>query len=224
MPRSIRILLLTAVLIVPVLLLAQDGKVRGKITDKESGEPLIGANVIIEGTSLGASTDVEGEYIILSVPPGVYAIKGSYIGYAAMTISNIRVSSNITTTQDFQLSSTAIQTQAVEVVADRPLIQRNTTNTVRLATQDDIKNIPFRGLQNILALNAGVVQQDGNLYIRGGRNGEVAFLLMEQRQLTPCSILKRSPRSRKRLKSSNFNPVATRRSSGEPIPVSCGPA
>ncbi len=177
MPRSIRILLLTAVLIVPVLLLAQDGKVRGKITDKESGEPLIGANVIIEGTSLGASTDVEGEYIILSVPPGVYAIKGSYIGYAAMTISNIRVSSNITTTQDFQLSSTAIQTQAVEVVADRPLIQRNTTNTVRLATQDDIKNIPFRGLQNILALNAGVVQQDGNLYIRGGRNGEVAFFI-----------------------------------------------
>ncbi len=166
-----------ALFLLPVLALAQDGKLRGTITDRESGEPLIGANVIIDGTSLGASTDINGEYIILSVPPGVYTVKASYIGYAAVTISNIRVSSNLTTTQDIKLASTAIQVQAVEVVADRPLIQRNTTNTVRLATQEDIKNIPFRGLQNILSLNAGVVQQDGNLYVRGGRVGEVAYFI-----------------------------------------------
>ena len=107
-----------ALFLLPVLALAQDGKLRGTITDRESGEPLIGANVIIDGTSLGASTDINGEYIILSVPPGVYTVKASYIGYAAVTISNIRVSSNITTTQDIKLSSTAIQVQAVEVVAD----------------------------------------------------------------------------------------------------------
>src|SRR3989339_1101990 len=105
-----------ALFLLPVLALAQDGKLRGTITDRESGEPLIGANVIIDGTSLGASTDINGEYIILSVPPGVYTVKASYIGYAAVTISNIRVSSNITTTQDIKLASTAIQVQAVEVV------------------------------------------------------------------------------------------------------------
>src|SRR3990170_3450944 len=167
----------TALFLLPVLLLAQDGKLRGRVTDKESGEPLIGANVTIDGTSLGASSDLNGDYIILSVPPGTYTVKASYIGYSPYTISNIRVLSNITETQDFALSSTAIQVEAVEVVAERPLIQRNTTNTVRVQTQEDIKNIPLRGAENIVALNAGVVQQGGNLYVRGGRNGEVGYYL-----------------------------------------------
>jgi len=165
----------TALFLLPVLLLAQDGKLRGRVTDKESGEPLIGANVTIDGTSLGASSDLNGDYIILSVPPGTYTVKASYIGYSPYTISNIRVLSNITETQDFALSSTAIQVEAVEVVAERPLIQRNTTNTVRIQTQEDIKNIPIRGVQNIVALNAGIVLQGGNLYVRGGRAGEVAY-------------------------------------------------
>ncbi|HEY5614640.1 MAG TPA: carboxypeptidase regulatory-like domain-containing protein [Bacteroidota bacterium] len=163
--------------VVSSLVLAQDGKLRGTVTDSQSGEPLIGANVIAEGTSFGASSDINGEYIILGVPPGTYTVKASYIGYAAVTISNIRVSSNLTTTQDFRLSSTAIQTSEIEVVADRPLIQRNTTNTIRMQTQEDIKTLPFRGLQNILALSAGVVQQNGNLYVRGGRAGEVSFFI-----------------------------------------------
>jgi hypothetical protein len=55
--------------LLPSLLLAQDGKLRGKVTDKESGEPLIGANITVEGTGLGAASDINGEYIILSVPP-----------------------------------------------------------------------------------------------------------------------------------------------------------
>ncbi|MBI3580108.1 MAG: TonB-dependent receptor, partial [Ignavibacteriales bacterium] len=166
-----------ALFLLPVLLIAQDGKLRGKVTDKESGEALIGANVTVEGTSLGASSDVNGEYIILSVPPGAYTVKASYIGYSAITITNVRVNSNLTTTQDFRLSSTAIQVSAVEIFGERPLVQRNTTNTVRLNTQENIKNIPFRGIQNILALEAGVVQQNGNLYIRGGRAGDVAYFI-----------------------------------------------
>lgn len=163
--------------LLPALLVAQDGKLRGRVTDKESGEPLIGANVVIEGTTLGASTDINGEYVILSIPPGIYTVKASYIGYAPVTIANIRISSNITTTLDIQLSTTAIQVEAVEIVAERPLIQRNTTNTVRVATQENIANIPFRGLQNFIALEAGVVQKDGNLYIRGGRAADVAYFV-----------------------------------------------
>lgn len=164
-------------LLVPALLYAQSGKLRGTIVDKATGESLIGANVIIEGTNLGASTDLNGEYIILNVPPGVYTMKTSYIGFAPVTVSNVRVSSNLTTTQDVELSSMAIQVGEVVVIADRPLIQRNTTNTVRMTTQETIRNIPVRGLQNILALEAGVVQQGGNLYVRGGRSGEVAYFV-----------------------------------------------
>jgi outer membrane receptor protein involved in Fe transport len=174
MQRRLFAVLFAAVLL-PALLLAQDGKLRGRITDRDSGEPLVGANVFVEGTNLGAAADINGDYIILGVMPGVYSLRVSYVGYNQLTVSNVRVNSNITTTQDFRLASSAIQVQAVEIVAERPLVQRNTTNTVRLQTQEDIENLPIRGIQNIVALQAGVVQQGGNLYVRGGRAGEVAY-------------------------------------------------
>ncbi|MGH7450041.1 MAG: TonB-dependent receptor [bacterium] len=163
--------------LLPALVLAQDGKLRGKVTDKESGDPLIGANVTIDGTSLGAAADLNGDYVVLGVPAGVYTVKVSYIGYQPVALSNVRVSAGLTTTQDFKLASSAIEVGSLEIVAERPLVQRNTTNTVRLSTQEDIQNLPIRGLQNIVALNAGAVQQNGNLYIRGGRNGEVAYYI-----------------------------------------------
>jgi outer membrane receptor protein involved in Fe transport len=166
-----------ALLLLPVFLLAQDGKLRGKATDKESGEALIGANVVVEGTGLGAATDVNGEYVILAVPPSIYTVRVTYIGYSPVTISNIRVNAGLTTTQDFALSSSAVQVQAVEIVAERPLIQRNTTNTVRITTTDEIRALPFRGIQNIVTLDAGVVQQGGNLYVRGGRAGDIGYSL-----------------------------------------------
>jgi len=164
-----------ALFLLPALLLAQDGKLRGTVSDRESGDPLIGANVTIGGTTLGAATDLNGDYVVLGVPAGVYTLQVSYIGYQNVSISNVRVSAGLTTTQDFKLASSAIEVAALEVVAERPLVQRNTTNTVRLTTSEDIQNLPIRGLQNIVALNAGTVQQDGVLYIRGGRAGEVAY-------------------------------------------------
>ena len=115
--------------------------------------------------------------MVLGVPAGAYTVKVSYIGYQPLSISNVRVSAGLTTTQDFKLSSSAIEVTALEIVAERPLVQRNTTNTVRLTTQEDIQNLPVHGLQNIVALNADVVQQNGNLYIRGGRVGEVAYYI-----------------------------------------------
>ncbi len=164
-------------LITSIVSFSQDGKLRGKITDKNSGEALIGATVSIEGTLMGAASDINGEFIVLSVPPGIYSIKASFVGFGSLTISNVRVISNVTTTQDFGLTSEAVQIEAVEIVAERPLVQRNTTNTVRLATQEDIANLPIRGLDNILALEAGVVRQDNNMYVRGGRSGEVAYFV-----------------------------------------------
>jgi hypothetical protein len=159
------------------LLLAQDGKLRGKVTDRETGEALVGATIVVEGTNLGAATDINGDYVVLSIPVGNYAVKASYVGYAITTISNVRINSNLTTTLDFALASEAVQVGAVEIVAERPLIQRNTTNTVRMTTQENIENLPIRGVQNIIALDAGVVQQNGRLYVRGGRDGEIAYYL-----------------------------------------------
>jgi len=171
------LLRLTIFLFLPVLILAQEGKIRGIIVDADTGEPLLGANVTLQGTNMGAATDLEGSYIILAVPPGVYTVRADFIGYQSEADANIRVSSNLTTTQDFQLNQAAIEGEAVFITAERPIVQRNTTNTVRMTTQEDVQNMPIRGMQNILALNAGTVQQDGALHVRGGRVGEIAYFI-----------------------------------------------
>lgn len=66
------LIITTMLLLVPFLVFAgTTGKLSGVVTDQSSGDPLIGVNVIIEGTTMGASTDIDGYYVILNVPAGV---------------------------------------------------------------------------------------------------------------------------------------------------------
>jgi len=175
MNRIMTILFL--LLLLPAMALAQSGKLRGQITDQETGEALVGANIIIVGSSYGAATDINGEYIILNLVAGTYEVKASYIGYQARTISNVRINSDLTTGLDFQLTAEGIQVGTVEVVAERPLVNKYNTNANRITTSDDIEALPIRGVDNILATTAGVVLQDNQIFIRGGRQDEVGFYL-----------------------------------------------
>lgn len=97
------------------------GVIQGKITDAESGEELIGATVLLVGTSIGASTDVTGNYKIASVPTGTYQVSVSYIGYETLVVSDITINDGQTLTKDFQLKSAAQQLGDVVVTADRAL-------------------------------------------------------------------------------------------------------
>ncbi len=169
--------ILFLLLLLPAMALAQSGKLRGQITDQETGEALVGANIIITGTSYGAATDLNGEYIILNLVAGVYEVKASYIGYQAKTISNIRINADLTTGLDFQLAAEGVQMGDVEVVALKPLVNKYNTNANRITTSDDIEALPIRGVDNILAITPGVVLQDNQIFIRGGRQDEVGFYL-----------------------------------------------
>jgi hypothetical protein len=168
---------LLALFVIPGLVFAQNGKIRGKVTDRETGEALIGATVALEGTTLGASSDINGEYIILNVAPGSYTVKATYVGYAPVSISGVVVYAAQTTTVDVALPPTSVQVEPVSIIAERPLVQRNTPNTIRITSREDIGSLPIRGTQQILALDAGVVRQDGNLYVRGGRSGDLAYFV-----------------------------------------------
>ena len=153
------------------------GKIRGKVYDRDSREPLVGANVVVVGTTMGAATDVNGEFAILEVPAGTYALRATYVGYSALTLSNVRVNNSLTTDAALELLSETVTLQAVEVVADRPLVTRDATNAVRITTAEDIGSLPVRGVNNILALQAGVVLKDNVIFVRGGRQDEVGFYL-----------------------------------------------
>ncbi len=157
--------------------LAQSGRVSGKVTDKETGEALIGANIIIVGTSFGAASDVNGDYTIRQVQPGNYSIKASYIGYQDVTVSEVRVVAGLTAEQNFQLSSSNITTGEVVIVSQRPLIEKSSTNAMRIVGSEDITTLPVRDVDQIVALQPGIVQQNGQTFIRGSRADETGYMV-----------------------------------------------
>ena len=165
-------------LILPSFVLAGTvGKIQGKVTDLQSGEPLIGANILVVGSSSGAATDVNGEYTIQNLNAGVYQLKASFIGYQAITVSNVRVNADLTTEINFQLPAEGVTIGEVNVIAERPLINKSNTNAIRVTTNEQIQALPVRGINNLISLVPGVVVQDNKVYIRGGRNDEVGYYL-----------------------------------------------
>ncbi|HUI66446.1 MAG TPA: carboxypeptidase-like regulatory domain-containing protein [Bacteroidota bacterium] len=175
MQRKLLVLLLISVL-GPSLMFAS-GKIKGKVTDAGTGEPLVGANVFVLGTSMGAATNTSGEYTVLNVPAGTYALKTSYVGYQAITLNNIRVNNDLTTEANFQLPAEGVTVATVEIVAERPMINKNATNAVRIIDNEFFDKIPARGLDAAVVLQPGVYEVPGTttIYIRGGRPDEVGF-------------------------------------------------
>ncbi len=164
---------LIAVLLVLVsaqLAFAQYGKIAGKVVDRETKEPLPGASIVIQGTTLGAASDANGNYVILNVPAGTYTVVASYVGYQSVTVTGVQVIAGLTRELNFELPSTAIELRAVEVVAERPLIEKSATNAIRVLTSGDIGKLPVRDVNAYFAIQAGVSLQYGRLYIRGSRS------------------------------------------------------
>lgn len=163
---------------IPYLIFASNGRIKGKVTDLSTGEALVGANVLVVGTSYGAATDVNGDFIIMNLNAGTYSVKATYLGYQGITTTNIRVNTDLTTEVDFQLPAEEISVGTVTIVAQKPLIKKDATSSIRSVTGDDIQNLPVRGVTNIVALQAGVVvDSDGDIHIRGSRPTEVGYYL-----------------------------------------------
>ena len=107
------------------------GKISGKVIDKETGEPLIGCNIIIEGQEYGAATDLKGEFFIINIHPGTYNVIANSIGYGTVKMENIRVSVNSTTNLNFELSQEAIAGEVVVVTANKMAIKKDQTSSIR---------------------------------------------------------------------------------------------
>lgn len=161
-------------------LLAQKfGKITGKVLDGDSGEPLPGANVLINGTTLGAATDIDGQYLILRVPPGTYELRADFIGYRPVITQNVQVLTDLTTTIDFKLRSEAVELGTeVVITAERPIVRKDLTSSEARVQADEIKRLPVQELSDVLNLQAGINRdQDGNIHIRGGRKTDVAYMV-----------------------------------------------
>lgn len=156
-----------------------DGKLQGIVTDSQTGNPLSGANVVIRGTNLGGATDLDGRFFILRIPPGVYDVEVSYIGYRPMIVEKVLIKTDLTTKQSFRLIPSPVAAgEAVVLVAERPLIQRDLTSVEAHVDAAAIEDMPVTELSEILTLQAGVTEDDaGAIHIRGGRTSEIAYMI-----------------------------------------------
>ena len=152
---------------------ATTGKIAGKVVDRETGEPLIGANVIIAGTQYGAAADANGDFYILNIPPGRYTLTARMMGYSPVQMENVQVRTNATTTLDFSLPSTVIEGETIVVTVDAIATKKDQTSSIRNVSSEQISVLPVESMQQVVELQAGVV--DG--HFRGGRSNEVAYMI-----------------------------------------------
>ena len=115
------------------------GKIRGKVTSAD-GQPLAGANVIVDGTTKGAATDGDGSYTILNVEAGTYSVTATYIGYQSSTESNVSIKVDLTTPLNFAMATSAVEGEVVTIVGEKSLLVNSATNSVRSARSDESQN------------------------------------------------------------------------------------
>ena len=111
---------------------ASTGKIAGTVIDAASATPVPAANIIVVGSRLGATTDEDGYFFILNLPPGTYTLQATHIGFAPYTLKDVYVSADLTTMVELQPTPASIQMKGVVVPAARPLVDKNATNAVRI--------------------------------------------------------------------------------------------
>lgn len=192
---------LLALIIGTTALAGTVGKISGVVTNRESGQPIAGANVTVVGTLMGTTADGAGRFFILNVPAGNYQVQATIVGFKPVLIENVTVAPDFTTEVNFALEQTVLGiVETVEILAEKPLIQKDLTGTTRFIGREEIENLPTRGYQDAAGLQAGIVAQTvtpvggeasntPRLHVRGGRAEEVAYFVDGFSQQDPLTGL-----------------------------------
>ncbi|OYV85820.1 MAG: hypothetical protein B7Z63_04925, partial [Ignavibacteriae bacterium 37-53-5] len=156
---------------------AGSGTLKGRVFDKETKEALPGATVLVKGTSIGASTDLNGDFVIHNAPAGEQTIVVSYVGYHSSD-EKVEIPDNQTLQRDFYLNATAVQGKVVIVTAQaqgqiQAINQQLASNKIaNIVSAAKIQELPdFNAAQAISRLpGVSVLQSSGEadkVVIRG---------------------------------------------------------
>ena len=169
-----KLLYLLSILLLASTVFAQTGNIRGFVYEKSSGEPIMFCNVILKGTTIGASTDINGMYNIAKVKAGDYTVMVTYIGYDTSSV-NITLKSGGIVSRILEISESSVKLNEVNISAERTEMRTEVKAAVIKITKQDMEMIPTIGgepdLAQYLQVIPGVVftgDQGGQLYIRGG--------------------------------------------------------
>ncbi len=150
----------------------------GKVTDANTGEPLPGVNVIIKGTYYGSATDINGNFTIRELNPGVYNIEVSLIGYKLVQFTGVKINPGERKILNVKMEETVLTLgKEVVVIGEKPLIDVEETASRKSISKEDIEVAIVENVKDVVTQQAGVVYSDNAVHIRGGRSYENAFLL-----------------------------------------------
>ena len=162
----------------PVLHAGTSGKIAGAIYNSETDEELPGTTIRILELGYVIPADADGEFYFINVPVGTYTLEAALIGYQTVTKVSVKVLVDLTTPVDFYLVPTELSTDsAVIVVAERELVQPDVTHSENWLTREEISRLPnSTSVDDMIANMAGaVVDGQGNLHLRGGRDGTITY-------------------------------------------------
>ncbi len=135
---------------------AQTGKLTGIVTDAESGKPVEGVAVVIQGTTLGANTNSAGRYFIIQVPPGTYTVQARRLGFQSVNATDVRIAIDVTREQNFKMKASNQTLQAITVQAEKqPLIERGQVGSGTTISEEQIQSLPVTSIAGVLALQQG---------------------------------------------------------------------
>ncbi|MCJ7497236.1 MAG: TonB-dependent receptor, partial [candidate division Zixibacteria bacterium] len=154
------------------------GKISGKVSDDVSGEGLFGATVLIEGTTMGNKAGPDGSYYVINVSPGTYTVIASMIGYTSIKVEKVKVIVDQTTEVSFKLKTQAVTLKkSITVTAERPIIDKGVTANLRTISSEEVKYLPVKAVSDVLKTQVGFVVRNQELHVRGGRAGEVNYIV-----------------------------------------------
>ena len=182
------------------------GKISGRVTDSETGQGIPGVNVMIADTYIGVATNDEGYYVLLNAPPGMHELKFQCIGYTDVTMREVKVTIDLTTTLDVEMQSQVLGLQEVVAVAQRPVVKRDIANSRLDINAESIENLPVESISNVVGLQAGIE----GMTIRGSASAQTVFYidgitLNDERENIPYTTLSLSSVQEIQIQTGGFN-------------------
>ena len=135
---------------------AQQGKIAGRVTDAETGDPLYGVRVDVVGARLAAETDQQGYYTILNVTPGEYKVRAQDSGYAAIITTGVHVNIGLTRTIDFEMQIAEFDGQELVIEAEQPVLQPDATGSQRNINKRELESSVYHHMSGLLSTTVGV--------------------------------------------------------------------
>jgi len=154
------------------------GKLIGRVTDVKTGEGIINANVVIIGSNFGASTDLDGNYSILNIPPGIYTMEVTCIGYHDWKMKDVYITSDSPTKVNVQLTQARLENQEVEIIYQKPQVELTESSKKSHMDRSTLEAVRPENVKDLLKVTTGFkMDEENKIHVRGSRSADVAIVV-----------------------------------------------